>query len=48
MILNTYIEDIVNEIKSGKRDLFDIIKEYEKRIHKLESKIEELEDKLDI
>jgi chromosome segregation ATPase len=50
MILNTVIEDVVNEIKSGKKDLYETIKCYIKLIdsygdeeEKLDVIIEDLE-----
>jgi predicted RNase H-like nuclease (RuvC/YqgF family) len=44
MILHSNIEDIVNEIKSGKLDLFTIILDYKKEIEKLENKVEIIEE----
>jgi peptidoglycan hydrolase CwlO-like protein len=47
MILYTKIEDIVNEIKSGKKDLFEVILQYEKRIEEFENIEVKYEDEID-
>jgi predicted RNase H-like nuclease (RuvC/YqgF family) len=45
MILNSYIDDIVTEIKSGKLDLFEVILNYEKKIDSIDSNlIEKIEE----
>jgi chromosome segregation ATPase len=47
MILNTDVEEIVKEIESGKRDLFDTIKEYMITSLEVEDKIEEVTYRLE-
>lgn len=47
MILYTKIEELVEEIKSGKKDLFEVILQYEKRIEEFENIEVEYEDEID-
>jgi len=46
MILNTVIEEVVNEIKSGKRDLYETIEHYMKLIDSYSDKEKERIDEL--
>jgi peptidoglycan hydrolase CwlO-like protein len=47
MILYTKIDDLIEEIKSGKKDLFEVILQYEKRIKEFENIEVKYEDEID-
>lgn len=46
-LLYSEIEELVEEIKSGKKDLFEVILQYEKRIEEFENIEVKYEDEID-
>lgn len=46
-ILYTEIDDLIEEIKSGKKDLFETILQYEKRVKEFENIEGKYEDEID-
>jgi peptidoglycan hydrolase CwlO-like protein len=46
-LLYTEIDDLIEEIKSGKKDLFETILQYEKRIKEFENIEGKYEDEID-
>lgn len=47
MVLNTQVEEIVEEIKLGKRDLFDTIKEYMLIAESIDEQVNKVSDELE-
>jgi predicted RNase H-like nuclease (RuvC/YqgF family) len=46
-LLYSEIDDLIEEIKSGKKDLFEVILQYEKRIKEFENIEGKYEDEID-